>query len=239
MKPNAILFDLDDTILTCEGGDYLKLWMGSVEKHIHLFPGLHSHDLFKEIRLVADEFWSDPDRHRKGRLDIRVSRHNIVGQASRNLGCANDEASIMLANDYHNRREFNVTPFAGALETLQHFKQQKIQTALVTNGSAETQRSKIDKFNLEEFFDLVLIEGEFGRGKPDPAVYTHITDQFGVSPEESCIVGDNLEWEVRVPKKLGFYTIWNDYRCEGLPDDNDVNPDHVVNSISELIKLFP
>jgi len=239
MKPKAILFDLDDTILTCEGGDHMKLWRSSVEKHIHRFTGIDAQDFFQEIRSVTDEFWSDPVRHRTGRLNIRTSRQNIVKRAASNLESPNDEASILLADHYHNQREFNVVPFTGALQTLKHFKRHKVQTALITNGSSETQRSKIDKYSLDKYFDMVLIEGEFGRGKPDPFVYTHITDQLGVSPNESCIVGDNLEWEVRVPKTLGFYTIWNDHRCEGLPVNNDVNPDSIVNSIYELIELFP
>lgn len=217
----------------------MKLWRRSVETHIHRFPGLDAEDFFKEIRSVADEFWSDPVRHQKGRLNIRIARQNIVKRAARNLESSNDEASILLANDYHNHREFNVVPFAGALETLEHFSKHKIKTALITNGGSETQRSKIDKYSLDKYFDLVLVEGEFGRGKPDPVVYTHITDQLGVSPIESCIVGDNLEWEVRVPKTLGFYTIWNDHRCEGLPVNSDSNPHRIVNRIHELIELYP
>ena len=238
MNPRAILFDLDDTILTCEGGDHLKLWKSSVDRHLHLFPGVDANEFYKEIRAVADEFWSDPDRHKKGRLNIRAARHNIVKQAAKKLQHPNDEAATQLANDYHDRREFNVVPFKGALETLQHFKHQTVKTALITNGSTEVQRTKIEKFDLDRFFDLVLVEGEFGRGKPDPAVYEHVTNCFGLQPAECCIVGDNLEWEVRVPKSLGFYTIWNDFRREGLPYDTDVCPDQIVCSIAELVDLF-
>lgn len=237
--PAAILFDLDDTILACEGGDFLKLWMKSVQKHIHFFNGLDAKDLFNEIRMVADEFWSDPDRHRRGRLDIRQSRGDIVCKAAKNLGQPNDEAAVLLARHYHEKREFNVTPIKGALETLIHFREKPIKTALITNGSAEIQRSKIDKYNLDQFFDLSLIEGEFGMGKPNPEVYSHIVDELGVSAEESWIVGDNLEWEVRVPQELGFFSIWNDYRGEGMPDGSEVIPDRIVNSIYELVEMVP
>lgn len=239
MIPAAILFDLDDTILECEGGDYLKLWMDSVDKYIHLFHGLAPHDLFNEIRVVADEFWSDPDRHESGRLDIRKARHHFVSKAARNLSHANDAAARQLANHYHDRREFNVVPFQGAIETLRHFRKKPIKTALITNGSAETQRNKINKFHLDQFFDLILVEGEFGIGKPNPKAYSHIVSELGVRVEESWIVGDNLEWEVRVPQELGFFTIWNDYRREGLPPSSSVMPDKIVNSIYELIDMVP
>ena len=237
MTPAAILFDLDDTILSCEGGDYRKLWRKSIEEQIHLFDGLSVQALFEEIRKVAREFWSDADRHRRGRLEIQASRQHIVATAATNLNHGNDEAAIQLADHYHERREFNVVPFEGALETLEHFHRSSTKTALITNGASETQRGKIDKYQLDRYFDVVLIEGEFGRGKPDPVVYTHLVTELEVSAEESWIVGDNLEWEVRVPQQLGFHAVWNDFLNRGLPDGHDVVPDRIVNSIHELIDL--
>ncbi len=235
MKPAAILFDLDDTILSCEGGDYRKLWMQSVEDHIHLFGELSADALYQEIRQVAREFWSDADRHRWGRLEIQASRQQLVVAAASNLNHANDEAAVQLADHYHERREFNVVPFEGAIETLDHLHRSSTKTALITNGASQIQRMKIDKYELDQYFDMVLIEGEFGRGKPDPAVYTHLVSELGVSAEDSWIVGDNLEWEVRVPQQLGFHAIWNDFLDRGLPAGSDVVPDRIVNSIHELI----
>jgi len=235
MIPAAILFDLDDTILSCEGGDYRKLWRRSVEEHIHLFDGLSAEVLFEEIRRVGREFWSDADRHRRGRLEIRASRQHIAVTAAANLNHGNDEVATELADHYHEKREFNVVPFEGALETLEYFHRSSTRTALITNGSSEIQRGKIDKYELDQYFDVVLIEGEFGRGKPDPAVYTHIVTELGVSAQESWIVGDNLEWEVRVPQQLGFHAVWNDFLYQGLPPGHAVVPDRIINSIHELI----
>jgi len=236
MTPAAILFDLDDTILSCEGGDYRKLWMQSVEEHIHLFDQLSAEQLFQEIRQVAREFWSDPERHRPGRLEIQATRQNVVATAASNLNCKNDEAAVQLADHYHVRREFNAVPFEGALETLEYFHRSSTRTALITNGASKVQRMKIDKYQLDQYFDVVLIEGEFGRGKPDPAVYTHLLAELEVSAQESWIVGDNLEWEVRAPQQLGFHAIWNDFLDRGLPPGNDVVPDRIVNSIRELME---
>lgn len=237
MKPSAVLFDLDDTILECEGGDYLKLWMECIEEYIHRFPSLRQEDLFNEIKIVADEFWSDQERHRLGRLNIRKARQKIVSDAARRLKNPDDEAAIELANQYHERRENNNTPFPGAIETLEYFRETPIKTALITNGSAEVQRRKIEKYRLDQYFDMVLIEGEFGLGKPNPGVYSHIIDQLNVKAEASWIVGDNLVWEVEVPQKLGFFSIWNDYRRKGLPRDTHIVPDRIVNAIYELIEI--
>ena len=132
--------------------------------------------------------------------------------------------------------KFNAVPFEGALETLEYFHRSSTRTALITNGASKVQRMKIDKYQLDQYFDVVLIEGEFGKGKPDPAVYTHLVTELDVSAQESWIVGDNLEWEVRAPQQLGFHAIWNDFLDRGLPPGHDVVPDRIINSIRELME---
>ena len=238
MTPAAILFDLDDTILTCEYGDYRKLWKKVIEDHSHHFKSISANDFYAELRRVAEEFWSDQERHREGRREIKRTRKMLVLQASRNLGQFNEEAATRLAHDYHHRREDDITPFEGALETLEYLTTTPIKTALLTNGSADIQRSKIDKFKLANYFDVVLVEGEIGIGKPSPEIYMQAIDQLGVLAQESWIVGDNLVWEVKVPQKMGFFAIWNDYLGEGLPEGSEVKPDKIVSGIRDLISML-
>lgn len=236
MPPKAILFDLDDTIITSKGGDRLELWKSSIEDHIHLFPSLKAHELFEEVRRLADIFWLDADRHEKGRLNMLETRKSFVRNAAENLNSPNAEAAVKVATSFHERREYNTIPFHKAIDTLEHFRQSDIKTALITNGGPETQRAKINTHKLEKYFDLIVIEGEFGIGKPNHQVYTHILTELDEKPEDTWIVGDNLDWEVRAPQELGFYTIWNDFKKEGLPDETII-PHKTVHSIFELIEL--
>ena len=47
------------------------------------------------------------------------------------------------------------------------------------------------------------------------------------------MIGDNLEWDVGQPQKLGMTGIWVDDRA-GLPASIAVRPDLVVRSLAEL-----
>ena len=49
-------------------------------------------------------------------------------------------------------------------------------------------------------------------------------------------VGDNLEWDVRGPQKLGIHGIWHDVRGAGLPESSDILPDRIIKSIAEIIE---
>jgi hypothetical protein len=48
---------------------------------------------------------------------------------------------------------------------------------------------------------------------------------LGVGPHETWMVGDNLEWEVVSPQRLGIYAIWHDGYGVGLPSDCPIRPD--------------
>ena len=76
---------------------------------------------------------------------------------------------------------------------------------MITNGSGEGQRAKIERFDLARHFDHFFIEGELGYGKPDRRVYLGAMAALGSEPAETWCVGDNLEWEVAAPQRLGIY----------------------------------
>ena len=125
--------------------------------------------------------------------------------------------------------------FDGTIEALEALRAAGVRMALVTNGGKEFQRAKIERFDLERHFDHVLIEGEFGVGKPEDAVYLHLLEYFAVTPAEAWMIGDNLEWEVVAPQRHGIRGIWFDGHDQGLPADSPVRPDAVVRSLDELL----
>ena len=125
--------------------------------------------------------------------------------------------------------------FPKAKETLEYFKSKGVGLCLMTNGGAEQQRSKIKRFGLEGIFDVILVEGEIGFGKPDSQVYGMALDSLKLEPNTVWSVGDNLEWDVWGPQQLGIYGIWNDVKKLGLPNSPKIIPDRIVRSIAELV----
>ena len=107
--------------------------------------------------------------------------------------------------------------------------------ALVTNGQSDTQRAKVERFDLARRFDHIQIEGEHGFGKPEARAYTHAMRALGVEAHETWMVGDNLEWEVVAPQRLGIFAIWHDHLGDGLPEGSTIKPDRIIRSITELL----
>jgi putative hydrolase of the HAD superfamily len=238
MLPKGILFDLDDTIIA-----YTQVaeptWKRICETYANQTAAFRSDELFRQIRRASTWYWSDKERHKKGRNDLHAARRDIVGLAFQALGIQDDALAREIADGFSEQREKEVYFFKGAEETLQYLKTQNVALALLTNGEAKKQRNKIKRFNLGRFFTSILIEGELGFGKPDEAVYTQALDELGLAPEDVWAVGDHLEWDVQGPQNLGIFSIWNDYGKKGLPDSSAssaIIPDRIIHNISELIE---
>ena len=65
--------------------------------------------------------------------------------------------------------------------------------------------------------------------------YLHAMQALGVTAQETWMIGDNLEWEVEAPQRLGIYAIWIDVHGDGLPAESAVKPDRIIRSLAELV----
>jgi putative hydrolase of the HAD superfamily len=235
MKPRGIIFDLDDTIIQFDSiAD--PTWRDICESHSVNNTIYDALSLYNAITQTRKWYWSDKDRHRQGRMDLDKTRRTIVEISANKIGIRDQRLIETIADSYSEEREKRIQFFPGAEETLSYLFQQGISLSLITNGDAKKQRDKVNRFGLERFFRTILIENEIGYGKPDEKVYLKTIREMELEPPDIWSVGDNLEWDVAAPQRLGIYGIWNDYLNKGLPPTTNIHPDRIINSISELTK---
>lgn len=235
--PKAILFDLDDTILasTILAG---QIWCTVSKEFADRLKQYDSKQLFTAIEIERTLYWSNPDRHRKGRLNPSESAKEVALWALSRLGVDDTVIASEMGEAYQAGRDKQIHLFPGAIDLLSILLERGVKLALITNGNGPLQWSKITKFGLESFFDCIVIEDQFGFGKPDQRVYRHAMGHLGSSPQDTWMIGDNLEWEVVVPKQLGIKGIWVDNRGDGLPENMNVKPDKIIGGLSELLQDF-
>ena len=51
-------------------------------------------------------------------------------------------------------------------------------------------------------------------------------------PSNAWMVGDNLEWDVTAPMRLGMTGIWLDRLGRGLPDSTPLKPHRIIFSLT-------
>ena len=238
--PRAILFDLDDTLLVAFGPSQSQ-WRRTIAAFADRLGVIEAQAVATAIQVASTELWADPGRHKYWRHRIDEARRKIVANAFAELTESGhmvppQAVGDAMADAYNALHDEELAMFPDAHETLDRLKELGVKMALITNGAAEPQRAKVVRFALEHRFDHIQIEGEHGFGKPEERAYTHAMEVLGVGPHETWMVGDNLEWEVVGPQRLGIYAIWHDGYGVGLPPGSPIKPDRIIRRVSELLE---
>ena len=232
--PPAILFDMDDTLLAFSEGAK-PCWQSICREYAQRIEGIDSAALYDMIMATHSWFWSDAERHRTGRLDMDAARRDIVAMALARLGVHEPYLADEMATAYTRQRDEALHLFPQTIETLERLRARGARLALLTNGGGDVQRKKIERFGLARLFDCIIVEGEFGVGKPDERVFRHALQCLGVQPAQAWMVGDDLERDIRGAQQLGILAIWHDCAGRGLPLDSPIHPDHIIHTLAELL----
>jgi HAD superfamily hydrolase (TIGR01549 family) len=231
--PRVLLFDLDDTILRFSAGQP-NFWRHALQQHVPERADLET--LLAAIEQESREFWAPAERAFWGRQNMQAARRLVASAALSGSGL-DAELCQRVADTMNELKEAGVRPFDGALETLARLRERGHRLALLTNGCSLFQRRKLTRYTLEPHFELILIEGELGYGKPDRRVFEAALAHFDARPDEACMIGDNLEADIGGAQALGITGVWHDADGRGLPSETHVLPQRMIRHLPELLDL--
>lgn len=63
--------------------------------------------------------------------------------------------------------------------------------AIGTNTRRASANKIVDAMGIRDFFDAIVSIDDVGIEKPDPAIYLHIMDKLGVTPDKTLIIEDS------------------------------------------------
>ena len=234
--PRAMLIDMDDTILSAYGRPEIAWNNVTAEFAAELGP-LTSQQVATAVLDSARKFWALAGAEWRLKLDDarRLTVRNGFSALAAEGHALPDDLAVRLADRFTAYREEEMFVFPGAHDAIDRLKELGVKLALVTNGAAGAQRAKVERFALSDRFDHIQIEGEHGFGKPEERAYLHAMQALGVTAPETWMIGDNLEWEVVAPQRLGIYAIWMDVHGVGLPPGSTIKPDRIIRSLTELL----
>ena len=229
---NVLLVDLDDTLLDYSGGVDESWELACAEC---LPAGMDPTVVNKAIARSRRWFWDDAARHRRERVDMMGAWTKIAAHALEALGAPAHPHAAGIAESFAARRWERMALFPGVHDALRRLRARGVALGLVTNGDKRHQRRKIEQHDLARYFDVMVIEGEFGAGKPEEAVYRHALAALTARPEHAWMIGDNLEWDVAAPQRLGLKGAWIDAAGVGLAEGADARPDLILRAFTEFV----
>lgn len=113
--------------------------------------------------------------------------------------------------------------YPGAREVLAQLRHDGIALACITNKAAEFTEPLLAAFELRTFFDVVVSGDTTPERKPSPLPLLHAVKQLGLTPGQSCMVGDSAN-DMLAARAAGLKAIGvrfgygSDTQLEPVPD---------------------
>ena len=122
----------------------------------------------------------------------------------------------------------------GIEHIMQFFRQRNFKIGLASSSPMELINVVSQKLGIGKYLNASVSAEHLPYGKPHPQVYEAALASVAVPAKAAWMVGDNLEWDVAAPQRLGILGIWIDRRGRGVPADSTVRPDRVIRSVEEI-----
>jgi putative hydrolase of the HAD superfamily len=91
---------------------------------------------------------------------------------------------------------------------LEALRDRGLKTGLISNGfdPPDLVRAELARLGVAQLLDVIVMSGDVGARKPDPAIFRYALEQLGVAPEHALMVGDSVPNDIAGAKAIGMKT---------------------------------
>ena len=123
-------------------------------------------------------------------------------------------------------------------EVLRKLKEKRLKIGLITNNySIDFSHRLLKKFDLENYFDSIVVSSELRIRKPHKGIFLHSLKTLNVNQNSSIFIGDRLLEDVHGAKNAGVTCVWLNRNNMSLKP-NDPQPDYEIHDLEELLGIL-
>ncbi|HEM6404264.1 TPA: HAD family hydrolase [Streptococcus suis] len=226
----ALIFDVDDTLY-----DQIQPFERALERHFEVARE-QIEPLYLSFRRYADEVF---EATAIGKMSLKDSHIYRMKHALADFGYqVSDATALAIQIDYdYFQGQIELSPVFP--EIFSWCQAQGIAMGIITNGPYRHQLRKIRTMGLVNWFELehVLISGQVGITKPNPAIFQLMEERLEMSGEDICYLGDSFENDVVGAKAANWKAIWFNHRKRIKPIA-PYQADKVVTDWDELVEVI-
>ncbi|WP_369199225.1 HAD family hydrolase [Streptomyces sp. PU-14G] len=190
-RPQAVLFDLDDTLI-----EYAP---AAAREREAVTEAVRDHLPTGAVAGFLDRFDAYLFRHHAevdtGRVPVAEFRDRRLRHAMRPWHSP-DSALCRRVAACADATAASVGLAAGAAAVLAALRDDGVRVGIVTNGPLGIQTAKCTRLGLTDAVDTLVTSQDVGRTKPDGEVFHEALRRLGVRPGAAVVVGDSWENDV-------------------------------------------
>lgn len=240
MDIKGIAFDVNGTlveILTDDGmehvfraaGHYLSYQGIDVRRH-------HLRDLYFE--LMKEQISASPEEHPEYDA-VGIWRSIVEGNASdytRALPAAKlAQLPLALAELSRgvSRRRLKAAPHA--VEMIEALRG-RFRLAIITDAQSAWARAELHKVGLLDYFDIIIVSGDYGYRKPDGRLFQLALHQMGVRADQAMYVGNDMHRDIFGAREAGMTTVMYE-SDQGAKEHLGCVPDYTIADFRDLVRI--
>ncbi|MCP4333042.1 MAG: HAD family hydrolase [Gammaproteobacteria bacterium] len=222
----VIAFDLDDTLWPCKptirrAEEALYQWLA--QHYPRITQGFDA----EKIVAYRREFTTREQRYA---IDMTGMRRDFL----QHLGEIHDYDGEQVAENgfgvFFEARQ-QVEFYDDVLPCLQRLKR-RFRLGAISNGNAS-----VEHIGLGDLIEHAVSASDLMIAKPDPLIYQHLAQRFGVRPEEIVYVGDHPHYDVIGSIDAGYQAVW--INREAIPWPQQLpQPEHQISDLHQLEALL-
>ena len=164
-------------------------------------------------RYLYRQLFDDPDEMESFLAEVTTAEWNAHQDAGRSwadaieLLVAEHPERRELIEAFHGRwPEMLAGEIRGTVDVLAELRAAGLRLVALSNWSAELFPVALERFDFLAWFEGILISGEVGVNKPDPQIFEHLVERFGIEPATAIFIDDSSA-NVDTAAALGFGAI--------------------------------
>lgn len=227
---NAVLFDLDDTLVDLQYAR--RQGLRAVQE---ILPELKSVPLTELELAHDDELTANYERTLDNSLSDEEARLEHMCGICRRFGLETNKAHD--AADVYVREQQWSSRLVPGVEELFGVLRGRMKLGVVTNGRSKHQRDKLEFFDLLPL-DTIAISSEVGAIKPHPTIFRHAIAELGV--QKVTMIGDSWENDVLGAIGSGIDAIWLNRYQRPCPDPTlavEINGFEPIEKVLEALNI--
>lgn len=229
-KYRHIFFDLDRTLWDFESNSVLALEEIFINRGIADLSGILFYDFHHYYKEYNHHLW---DLYKQGKVEKSFLRVERFRGTLKHFGMDSDELAEQVADDYVRISPCKTRLFPNAIEVVSKLSK-KYQLHIITNGFSEVQFIKLDKSGLSPYFSQVITSEMVGVQKPHPQVFQYSLKKAGAQIEESLMIGDDQDSDIRGARELAIDQVFVNYQHEELI----AKPTYHIHDLKSLLDIL-